>query len=105
MSDLGDTIPIHSLHRPAHRRRHLQQIANAVDVLASVVTGGMEERRVEEHGVALRERELHVLLSEVVLEGRVAIGEVSVLILVAVGEIQSRPVVCVCVCARVSKAL
>ena len=53
--------------------------------------GSVEERGVEEDGVALGQRELHVVLCEVLAELGQAPGEVPGEVLVGVGQVHRRP--------------
>ena len=56
------------LHRPAERRRDLQQVGHPADVGRPVGPRTVIQRRVEEHRVTLAQRHLHVVLGEEVDE-------------------------------------
>ena len=71
---------VQRLHSPPERRRHLQQVRHPPDVAGRVGAGTVVQRRVEEHGIALAQRHLDVVLGEVLdelgpVERHVAGGE------------------------------
>ena len=87
---LGHLGPVDGLHRPAERRAHLEQVRHPLHVGGDVVAGPVEQRRVEERGVALRERQLDVALGEERPELRQPPGQVAGGVLVGVGQVHRR---------------
>src|SRR6266498_1816638 len=83
-------LAVDALHRSAERRRHLQQVGHPADIGGPVVPGGVEQGRVEERRVALRQRQLYVVLVEVRPELRPPPGQVAGLVLLRVRQIHRR---------------
>jgi len=52
-------VSVHRFHRAPEGRRNLQQVGHALDVARAVLSGGVQQGRVEEHGVPLRQRRAH----------------------------------------------
>ena len=83
--------PIDAFHRPAEGRGHLQEVGDPAHVRRAVRPGGMEERGIEEHRVALRERQLDVMLVEIVAKLRMGRRHVAGQIALRERQVEGRP--------------
>ena len=79
---------VHAFHGAAIGRGHLQQVGHALDVFGAVMACRMEERGIEEDRIALGQRQLDVVLVEIVLELGLAPGEVARHEILRIGQIE-----------------
>ena len=84
------TPPVDDLHRPTEGRGDLEEVGHAAHVGRPVAAGRMEQRRVEEDGVALCERQLDVLGLEELDELRKLPRDVAGEVLLRVRQVHRR---------------
>ena len=81
---------VEAFHRATERRRELQQVRDAERVAARVGARRVEQRRVEEDGVALPHRQLHAARREVLDEGFARRREIAWRVFVRVRQVERR---------------
>ena len=82
---------VQRLHRPAERRRDLQQVGHPPDIGRDVGSGAVVQRGIEEHRVAGAQRHLHVVFGEELDELRPVERDVAAEEALRVGQQHRRP--------------